>query len=105
MSFFFLNYSVIQILTTEDDNALVARVVLNNLEGESQDPDIDVDVRMGGTKIVFVNWFVTNLLVNLLLYPPDTIKILVLSLTELPESVPSGTASDNGSVSVSGPKG
>ncbi|KAH1006005.1 hypothetical protein HUJ04_006891 [Dendroctonus ponderosae] len=50
------------ILSTEDDNALVARIVLNNLEGESQEADIDIDVKMGGTKIVFVNWFVTNLL-------------------------------------------
>ncbi|KAL1509353.1 hypothetical protein ABEB36_004107 [Hypothenemus hampei] len=50
------------ILNTEDENALVARVVLNNLEGESQEADIDVDLKMGGTKIVFVNWFVTNLL-------------------------------------------
>lgn len=53
-----------QILTTEDENAITAQVVLNNLEGESQKPDMDVNVRMGGTKIVFVNWFVTNLLVR-----------------------------------------
>ncbi|XP_066252738.1 intermembrane lipid transfer protein Vps13 isoform X1 [Euwallacea similis] len=50
------------ILTTEDENALAARVVLNNLEGESQEPDIDVDLKMGGSKILFVNWFVVNLL-------------------------------------------
>lgn len=53
----------------------MVRVVLNNLEGESQEPDMDVDVRMGGTKIVFVNWFVTNLLVNLFIYILDSIKI------------------------------
>ncbi|CAG9772493.1 unnamed protein product [Ceutorhynchus assimilis] len=50
------------ILTTEDENALTAQIVLNNLEGESYKPDIDVTVKMGGTKIVFVNWFVTNIL-------------------------------------------
>ncbi|XP_050293110.1 intermembrane lipid transfer protein Vps13 isoform X2 [Anthonomus grandis grandis] len=50
------------ILTTEDENALSAQVVLNNLEVDSKKPDIDVNVKMGGTKIVFVNWFVTNLL-------------------------------------------
>lgn len=50
------------ILKTEADDALTVLVVLNNLEGESYKPDIDVQVKMGGTRIVFVNWFVTNFL-------------------------------------------
>ncbi|KAF7282566.1 hypothetical protein GWI33_002356 [Rhynchophorus ferrugineus] len=50
------------ILNTEDEDALMAQVVLNNLEEDSHKPDIDVQVKMGGTKIVFVNWFVNNFL-------------------------------------------
>ncbi|KAJ8953002.1 hypothetical protein NQ318_015363 [Aromia moschata] len=50
------------IMSGTEDCALIAQIVLNNLEGESEKPDMDVTVKMGGGRIVFLNWFVSNML-------------------------------------------
>lgn len=59
--------SFIQILTRTDAAAFTLQVVLNNLKEECDKPDIEVIVKGGGLRITFLNWFVANMLVNILL--------------------------------------
>lgn len=58
----------LQILTVSDQFALNAQIVIYNLEEEKQNErkvDVSVDVTMGCLKIVFLNWFISNMLVSM----------------------------------------
>lgn len=47
------------------EEALSARVVIYNLENvESEKADMSVEATMGGLKIIFLNWFVSRMLVS-----------------------------------------
>ncbi|KAJ8937448.1 hypothetical protein NQ314_011837 [Rhamnusium bicolor] len=50
------------ILSGTEGVALTAQIVLNNLEIESDKSDMDVTITMGGMRIVFLNWFLMNML-------------------------------------------
>lgn len=56
-----------QILTRSDAAAFTLQIVLNNLKEESDKPDIEVLVKGGALRITFLNWFVANMLVNIIL--------------------------------------
>lgn len=50
-----------------DKFALNAQIVIYNLEEQQQTDtkvDMSVDVTMGCLKIVFLNWFISNMLVS-----------------------------------------
>ncbi|XP_057669487.1 intermembrane lipid transfer protein Vps13 isoform X2 [Diorhabda carinulata] len=51
------------IMSRLDGETITAQVVLNNNEDTESDlPDIDVKVQLGRSRIVFMNWFVSNML-------------------------------------------
>ncbi|CAH1965913.1 unnamed protein product [Acanthoscelides obtectus] len=50
------------ILSGSDDIALTLQLVMYNLTNEQDKPDMDVDVKVGGSRIVFLNKFITSLL-------------------------------------------
>lgn len=56
----------VQILTVVGGDALSCQIVLFNLEETAvyNDNDMKIDVSMGCVKIVFLNWFVTSILVR-----------------------------------------
>lgn len=62
-SFFIIFF---QILTVSDEFALDSQIVMYKLEeGEfSNKVDMSVSVTMGRLKIVFLNWFISNMLVS-----------------------------------------
>ncbi|KAL3279818.1 hypothetical protein HHI36_017325 [Cryptolaemus montrouzieri] len=52
-----------QILTVVGQETLKIKVLMNNVESTAPDsPDIIVEAQMGGLRILFLNWFVTNML-------------------------------------------
>lgn len=52
------------ILRGIDGETLSAQIVMNNLDENSEKPDIVVKAKLGGLRIVFLNWFVSNMLVS-----------------------------------------
>lgn len=51
------------ISSESSDETLIAQIVIYNNPDESQNqPDMSVNVRIGGMKIIFLNWFINNLL-------------------------------------------
>lgn len=57
----------VQILTVVGGDALSCQIILFNLEETAvyNDNDMKIDVSMGCVKIVFLNWFLTSVLVSL----------------------------------------
>ncbi|KAK9871302.1 hypothetical protein WA026_011571 [Henosepilachna vigintioctopunctata] len=52
-----------QILTVEGGETLNLNVIMNNVENsEPESPDIIIEAQMGGLRVIFLNWFVTNIL-------------------------------------------
>lgn len=66
MKIILLLYGFVQILTIVGGDALSCQIVLFNLEETSvyNDDDMKIDISMGCVKIVFLNWFVTSVLVR-----------------------------------------
>lgn len=54
------------IITGSKDETLSSQIVLNNVTDNSDKPDIVVKAKLGGLRIVFLNWFVSNMLVSFL---------------------------------------
>ncbi|VEN38118.1 unnamed protein product [Callosobruchus maculatus] len=50
------------ILSGSDDIALVLQLVLYNLAIDTDKPDMDVNVKVGGSRIIFLNKFIFNLM-------------------------------------------
>nr|CAI5824993.1 unnamed protein product [Callosobruchus analis] len=50
------------ILSGSDDIAVVLRLVLYNLTVDKDKPDMDVNVKVGGSRIIFLNKFIFNLM-------------------------------------------
>ncbi|XP_018574731.1 vacuolar protein sorting-associated protein 13 isoform X2 [Anoplophora glabripennis] len=50
------------IISGTEGVALKAQIVINNLEGESKKPDMEISAKLGGLRIVFLNCFVSNML-------------------------------------------
>lgn len=54
----------IQILSCTEGVALQVQVVLNNITDNTDKPDMELTVQGGELRIVFLNWFVANMLVR-----------------------------------------